>query len=216
MEFLKELLGDNYTVVETAINTHNSKPENKDKQIKIGNLATGEYVSKDKFATLESEKKNLETQITTLNKTIETLKKDNKDNEALQSTIKENEATINKLMSQNESIKKEYGLKDKLRESGVTDPEYLIYKHGGVDKFNYDKEGNPIGVEETIKSYKESIPHIFKEPKKDKGYNPVGGEGYSGKNPFAKDSFNLTEQGKLMQENPALAKELASAAGVVI
>ncbi|PXV85099.1 minor structural protein GP20 [Lachnotalea glycerini] len=216
MEFLKELLGENYSVIETAINTHNAKPENKDKQIKIGNLANGEYVSKDKYATLESEKKNLEIQITTLNGTIETLKKDNKGNDAPQNTIKENETTINNLKLENETIKKEYSLKDKLREAGVNDPDYLIYKHGGVEKFNYDKDGSPVGVEDSIKRYKDdkTLAHLFKADKPP--YNPAGGGDYNGKNPFEKDSFNLTEQGKLMKENPAQAKELASAAGIVI
>ena len=48
--------------------------------------------------------------------------------------------------------------------------------------------------------------HIY-EP--NKGGNPT-------KNPFAKETFNLTEQGKMFKENPAQAKELAAAAGVTI
>ena len=36
------------------------------------------------------------------------------------------------------------------------------------------------------------------------------------KNPFAKETFNLTEQGKLLKENPAQAKEMAAAAGITI
>ena len=40
-----------------------------------------------------------------------------------------------------------------------------------------------------------------------------GSKGYSGKNPFAKDSINLTEQGRLLKENPSLAKELKARAG---
>lgn len=113
-----------------------------------------------------------------------------------------------------EKLKKEFSLKETLRESGVTDPDYLIYKHGGIEKFNFDKDGNLIGLEDTVKPYKESIPHIFKESKTN--YNPAGGGDYKGANPFAKESFNLTEQGKLLKENPAQAKELASAAGVTI
>ena len=36
------------------------------------------------------------------------------------------------------------------------------------------------------------------------------------KNPFAKETFNLTEQGKLYRENPEQARALAAAAGVTI
>ena len=43
-----------------------------------------------------------------------------------------------------------------------------------------------------------------------------GGKGGSGdKNPWAKDSFNLTEQGKIYKADPARARELAKAAGAV-
>lgn len=38
---------------------------------------------------------------------------------------------------------------------------------------------------------------------------PKGGNsGYTGKNPWSKESFNLTEQAKILQENPELAKIL--------
>ena len=152
----------------------------------------------------------------TANKTIEDLKKDNLDNGTLQNTIKDHEETIKKLEANSSNLKKEYALKDKLKDLGVTDADYLIYKHGGIDKFNFDKEGNLIGLEDTVKPYKESMPHIFKTGKVDTKYNPAGGGDYTGTNPFSKDTFNLTEQGKLLKENPAQAKELAAAAGVVL
>ena len=41
------------------------------------------------------------------------------------------------------------------------------------------------------------------------GYKPViGAKTTSGKNPWAKETFNLTEQGKMFLENPALAQTL--------
>jgi hypothetical protein len=171
-----------------------------------------------KHAVPKADFNTLNEQLKTANGTIADLKKNNTDNETLQVTIKEHEKTIAGLKTEGEKTRKEYALKDKLREQNVTDPDYLIYKHGGIDKFNYDKDGNPIGLEDTVKPYKESIPQIFKTTGNTQtNYNPAGGGGGSaGKNPFAKDSFNLTEQGKLLRENPAQAKELASAAGIII
>ncbi|AJA42656.1 minor structural protein (endogenous virus) [Clostridium phage phiCT9441A] len=157
---------------------------------------------------------DINSQLKTANTTIADLKKNNGDNEALQKTIKEHEETIKTLEANAANTKKEYALKDKLKDLGVTDADYLIYKHGGIDKFNWDKDNNIIGLEETIKPYKESISHIFKTDKVDTKYNPTGGGNYTGKNPFAKDTFNLTEQGKILKENPAQAKELASTAGL--
>ena len=155
-------------------------------------------------------------QLKTANSTIKDLKKDNADNEELQNKVTDYEATIKKLEANAANTKKEYDLKDKLKDLGVTDADYLIYRHGGVDKFNYDKEGNVIGLEETVKPYKESIPHIFKTDKVDTKYDPAGGGTPISKNPWTKESFNLTEQGNLIKSNPAQAKELASAAGITL
>ena len=109
---------------------------------------------------------------------------------------------------------KQYALKEQLAKSGVLDPDYLIYKAGGIDKFTFDKDNNPVGVDESIKAYREdkTMAHLFKQKA---GYEPNKG-GNPTKNPFAKETFNLTEQGKMLKENPAQAKELAAAAGVTI
>lgn len=149
------------------------------------------------------------------NTTIETLKKDNMDNEELQKQVGEYKEKVASLEAAASNIRKEYALKDKLKEAGVTDADYVIYRQGGLDKFTYDKDGNPVGVDDVLKPLKESSPHLFKAaPGAD--YRPNGGETPSAKNPFAKDSFNLTEQGKLLRENPVQAQALAAAAGVTI
>ncbi len=217
MEFLKEILGDNYAAVETAINTYNVKPENKDKQIKLGNLAGGEYVGKGKYDALEIEKNNLDVQIKTLNTTITTLKNGNKDNEDLQTTIKNLNKDIENLKAESEKTTKSYALKEQLSKAGVQDPDYLIYKHGGIEKFNFDSKNKPIGVEDTIKPYKEdkTMAYLFTTQQKPP-YNPAGGGDQALKNPWSKEHFNLTEQGKLIRENPAQAKELAASAGITI
>ena len=149
------------------------------------------------------------------NITIDTLKKSNADNEELQKQVKEYKEKVTILEATAANTRKEYALKDKLKEAGVVDADYIIYKQGGIDKFTFDKEGNPVGIDDVVKPLKESSPHLFKaEPGAD--YKPAGGGTPPSRNPFAKDSFNLTEQGKLLRENPAQAKALASAAGVTI
>ncbi|OOM82321.1 phage minor structural protein GP20 [Clostridium puniceum] len=169
-----------------------------------------------KNAVPKSTYNELSEQLKTANGTITDLKKNNKDNEELQKTIKTHEDTIVTLESNSSNLKKEYALKDKLKDLGVKDADYLIYKHGGIDKFTYDKDDNLIGLEDTIKSYKESMPHIFTTGKTETNYDPASGGEYKGANPFAKETFNLTEQGKLLISNPAQAKELAGAAGVTL
>lgn len=219
MEFLKEVLDEElYKQVETAVTTHNAKPENKDKQMKLADLGSGQYVDKGKYDAAVAEKENLEGQIKTLNTTIGDLKKNNADNETLQTTIANLQGELKKQQTASEEIAKTYALKEQLSKQGVLDPDYLIYKTGGLEKFNFDKEGKPIGVEEAIKPYKEdaAMAHLFKQEQQKPPYNPKNGGAGGVTNPFAKDTFNLTEQGRMLKENPAQAKELAAAAGVTL
>lgn len=76
MEFLKDILGEDlYKQVSDTVNAYNGKPENKDKQVKLADLGSGQYVDKGKYDTAVAEKENLAGQIKTLNTTIGDLKK---------------------------------------------------------------------------------------------------------------------------------------------
>lgn len=172
------------------------------------NEAVKGFVPKERFDEVGGKLKEA-------NATIDTLKKGNADNEELQKQVKEYKEKAAALEAEAANTRKEYALKEKLAAAGVLDADYVIYKQGGLDKFTFDKDGKPIGVEDVVKPLKESSPHLFKaEPGAD--YKPNGGGIPPAKNPFAKDSFNLTEQGRLLKENPAQAQALAAAAGVTI
>ena len=157
------------------------------------------------------------TELKTATDTITTLKKDAGDNEELQKKIKAYEDQIKTLQADQVKTAKTYALKAKLTEAGAIDPDYLIYKQGGLDKFTFDKDGSPVGVDDVLKPLKESAPHLFKTNGQG-GYNPAaGGAGSAGSNnPWKKETFNLTEQGKILKSDPAQAKQLASAAGVTL
>lgn len=131
---------------------------------------------KQEALNAQTELKDTQDQLTSANSTIDELKKSTTDNEALQNQIKEYETTINDLKTTSDITKKEFMLKDQLKEIGVKDADYLIYKHGGVDKFSFDPNGKLIGLEETIMPYKESIPHLFNTGKVKTNYEPVGGD----------------------------------------
>lgn len=64
--------------------------------------------------------------------------------------------------AESEKLKKEYTLKEALKSSGVTDADYIIYKHGGVEKFSFGGDGKVIGLDDTLKPYKVSAPEFFK------------------------------------------------------
>lgn len=176
---------------------------------KVNEEAPKHVVPKDQYNAKTEELK-------TANQTISDLKKDNADNEALQNTIKTHEDTIKSLQKKNDDMQKTYALKEALSKEGCTDPEYLIYKQGGLEKFSFDKDGKPLGVKELVEPMKADNPLLFPKNGKESHYTPQGGGGHSGKNPFEKDSFNLTEQGRMFRENPEQARAMAAAAGVQI
>ncbi|WP_324824992.1 hypothetical protein [Sinanaerobacter sp. ZZT-01] len=63
----------------------------------------------------------------------------------------------------NKKLIEKYSLKEAMKSLGVIDPDYLIFKHGGIEKFCFDEEGEPLMVEEILKVYRESFPYIFNQ-----------------------------------------------------
>lgn len=94
------------------------------------------------------------------NTTIETLRKDNQDNAELQKQVNTYKDKVTALETAAANSKKEYALKEKLAAAGVLDADYLIYKQGGVDKFTFDKEGVPVGLDDILKPMKEASPFV--------------------------------------------------------
>lgn len=153
-------------------------------------------------------------ELSTASETINDLKKNNADNVELQQRAKDYEVETARLKTEADNTRKEYALKDKLKEAGVTDADYIIYKQGGLDKFTFDKDGKVIGLDDVLKPMRESSPHLFKNAGGAGGYDPAGGGKPPVNNPFAKETYNLTEQGRLFKQNPEQARQMAAAAGV--
>lgn len=113
-----------------------------------------------------------ETELTKANETIAGLQADIKrfdgvDVEKLKQAATEWETKYNNDIKterdKTEKLAKEYTLKEALKGMGVSDPDYLIYKHGGLEKFAFDGDGKAVGLSETIAPYKESSPNLFAE-----------------------------------------------------
>ena len=153
-------------------------------------------------------------ELSTASETINDLKKNNADNVELQQKVKDYEVETARLKTEADNTRKEYALKDKLKEAGVTDADYIIYKQGGLDKFTFDKDGKVIGLDDVLKPMRESSPHLFKNAGGAGGYDPAGGGKPPVNNPFAKETYNLTEQGRLFKQNPEQARQMAAAPGV--
>ena len=174
------------------------------------------FIPKARFDEVNQAKKTLEGDVKARDKQLEELKKANGDNEELQGQIK-------KLQESNKAEKEKYeselkGLRIanavRLAVNGTAHDEELVAGLIDKDRLVIGKDGKVAGLEEQVKSLQETKPFLFKN-EGEGSYKPQNG-GKPSSNPFAKETFNLTEQGKLLRENPAQAKELAAAAGVAI
>lgn len=126
-------------------------------------------------------------QLKAANETIETMKKSGDDVEKLKKTIKEHETTIATMKTEAETKEKTASLIEALKAEKLVDPEYFIFKQGGIDKFNFDKDGKPIGISDTVKPFRESNKNWFQEEENKPGFGPIGGGGNGGGTPSGAD-----------------------------
>lgn len=165
MEFLKEILGDElYSQVSEKINSYNSDEKNKDNQVKIGNLGSGNYIGKDKFDTKETEIAGLKEQLKTARDTIKSY--EDMDIEAIKKSAKDWEEKYNTDTQalQNKLAEKDYetAIKDKTANLKFT-------SEGAKKSFIADlkakelklENGNILGFDDFVKGYKETDPKAF-------------------------------------------------------
>lgn len=181
------------------------------------------FVPKSQYNDVSEARKKAEDALAERDKQLEALKKSAGDNEELKKQIQT-------LQDENKAAKEKYEaeLKDlqlstavKLHVAGmVHDPDIVL---GLLDKTKIaiDDDGNiKAGLDDQIKALRESKAFLFVEKDANntrfRGAKPPEGSGNDGgggqKNPWSKEHFNLTEQGKILRENPELAKQLQVAA----
>ena len=122
------------------------------------------------------------------NKLVDDLKKDNQDIEELQTKITDYETKVENLEQERLKERKNFILKEKLRDSGALDVDYMIYKLGEVET---DEEGNIIELDNKIKSLMEENKDHFKvaeealegDKKDDKGFKVLDNELKDGNDP---------------------------------
>lgn len=182
-----------------------------DEQIKtiIGNMEKNKFFITnqegidDKYKKLIGEKEDVDGQLKEANKTIETLKKDNKDNEALQNKIKDHENTIETLKKDSASKIKNLiidGAIDKvLGKNNAKYPELLSSKFDR-EKLVVSDEGKVSGIDEQLKSIKETFKDLFEESVSGKTPN----------NPDGGSSSNTTFDTLLQNADNMTAEEVAA------
>lgn len=165
MEFLKEILGDAlYAQFEQAMNAYNGNEANRDKQVKLANLSTGEYVGKGKYDALQAQLDGKDTELTTANNLIAELKKGTKDNEELQGKITGYETQVATLQAELAKTRLDNAIQLALRDAKAVDPDYLAYKlHEKYkpEELTLDENGKVKGMDEKLSGLKNQFPNQF-------------------------------------------------------
>lgn len=171
MEFLKEILGEElFAQFVEKINAHNGNEANKDKQIKLANLATGEYVGKGKHEALQALFDGQKTELDTANNLIAELKKGTKGNEELQGKITGYETQVADLQKELAETKIKGALKVALLSEKALDIDYLTYKvneklRGEGKTLELDENENIKGWDDLLSGLKTQFPTQFETAK---------------------------------------------------
>lgn len=181
MEFLKAVLGEEfYKQFVEKINAYNGDEANKDKQIKLGNLASGEYVGKGKFDALQEALNGKDTELTSANDLIAQLKKDTKGNEDLQGKITQYEKDNAQLQAELQETKLKSAIKVALLSEKAVDVDYLTFKLNEKLKekgetLELDENDNIKGWSDKLSGLKTQFPTMFESGSNGgDGYKPLG------------------------------------------
>lgn len=179
MEFLKAVLGEEfYNQFAEKINAYNGDEANKDKQVKLGNLASGEYVGKGKFDALQATLNGKDTELTSANDLIAQLKKSSKGNEEMQGKITDYETEVAQLKQQLQETEIRSAVKVALMSEKAVDVDYLTYKLNEKlkekgESLELDENGKIKGWDDLSSSLKTQFPKMFDTASDDGGYKPL-------------------------------------------
>lgn len=178
----------------------------------------GAYVPKSRFNEVNEEKKTLTATVADRDKQLETLKKSTGDLDALKNQIKSLQDANKKAQEEADAKMKELRINDAIKLAIVDKAQDVDIVSGLFDKAKLilSDDGKITGLDEQLKELQKNKAFLFKQAGPNPKYDPKGGNGTPSTNPFAKDTFNLTEQGRLLRENPEQSKAFAQAAGVTI
>lgn len=212
MEWLKELL-KKLGIADTEIDKIDTE---------VRKELPKHFVPKSQYNDVSEARKQAEEALAERDKQLENLKKDAGDNAELKQQIETLQAENKTAKERYESDMKDLRLNTAIKLAVAADAHDPDLVTGLVekDKLLITDDGKVSGLDDQLKALRESKAFLFVEKDEDgkprfKGAKPPesgdkGGGGH--KNPWSREHFNLTEQGKILRENPELAKQLQAAA----
>ena len=145
--------------------TYNAVAEElKDKDIKLADLSTGEYVSKGKYDALETQLNNTQTLLTDTTAKLEVAIQNAGDNAALKQELENlkntNQTEVANLTAQYESKLKNAAVMAELTKAGANDPTDIL-PHLNMDTITMTDKG-VVGLSEQLEPIKTAKPYLFK------------------------------------------------------
>lgn len=138
--------------------------ELKDKDIKLADLSTGDYVSKDKYGALETQLNNTQTLLTDTSSKLETALQNAGDNEALRQEIENiknaNQTEIANITAQYDAKLKNAAVMAELTKAGANDPADIL-PHLNLDAITINDNGI-VGLSDQLEPIKTAKPYLFK------------------------------------------------------
>jgi len=205
-DVLKELLGELYTgEIAKLIG---------DKELAVVN--DGSWIPRAKLNEVSNEVKELKKQLEDRDKQLKDLEGKAAGNEELKAALQEaqeaNKTAAEEWEAKTAKMQLDFAVERALAKAKARNPK-AVKALLDMEVVKLDGE-QVLGLEEQLKKLKESDAYLFGETGKvGSGTNPPG-VGDPEVNPWKPETFNLTNQAKILQENPSLAARLKQEAGV--
>ena len=215
MEFLKAILGEElFNQFMEKIDAFNGNEENKDKQVKLENINSGNYISKLKYDDVAAQLEGKNNELTNANNLISELKKASKGNEDIQAKFIQYEQQNAQLQAELQETKIKSAIKVALMSERAVDVDYLTYKLNEKlkekgESLELDENENIKGWSDKLSGLKTQFPTMFESVSdNNEGYQVLN----PNKLPNGENTGTLTkeqllkkpyaERARIAQENP--------------
>jgi len=174
------------------------------------------FIPKDKYNEVAEAKKKLEADIAERDKQLEDLKKAAGASEELKKQIEtlqaENKKASEEWQAKMAQMQLDFAIEKALAAAKAKNPK-AVKALLDLEKVKLDGD-KLLGLDDQIKALQQSDSYLFGESGKvGSGTNPPGA-GNPEVNPWKKETWNLTMQGKILLEDPAKATRMKAEAGV--
>jgi len=174
------------------------------------------FIPKDKYNEVAEAKKKLETDIQERDKQLEQLKNAAGNSEELKAQIEqlqvENQKAAEEWQAKMAQMQLDFAI-DKALTAAKAKNAKAVKALLDMEKVKLDGD-KLLGLDDQLKAIKESDAYLFGESGKvGSGTNPPGA-GSPEVNPWKKETWNLTMQGKILMEDPAKATRMKAEAGI--